>query len=91
MNLSLVCLCRDLFIRLVYGAWEHDTWFKLKKDVVGMVGFSSIQKCMVAMSMIAYGAPANGQDDYLRMLESTAIKPCIDSAERWWLCLARTI
>ena len=64
---------KNLFMRLVHGVREHDPWFKLKKDVVGTVGFSSIQKCTAAMRMIAYGIPADNQDDYLRMSESTAL------------------
>ena len=67
-------MSRNMFMRLVQGVREHDPWFKLKKDVVGTVGFSSIQKCTTAMRMIAYGVPADNQDDYLRMPESTALK-----------------
>jgi hypothetical protein len=37
-----------------------------------MAGFSAIQKCMMAMRMLAYGAPSDSTDDYLRMVESTA-------------------
>ena len=65
---------KNMFMRLVHGVREHDPWFKLKKDAVGTVGFSSIQKCTTAMRMIAYGIPADNQDDYLRMSESTALK-----------------
>ena len=39
-----------------------------------MVGFSSLQKCIAAMRMLAYGAHVDGQDDYLRMSESTSIQ-----------------
>ena len=53
---------------------EYDTYFKLKTDCTGTVGFTSLQKCTVAMKLLAYGAPANLQDDYLRMSESTAIE-----------------
>ena len=52
---------------------EHDPWFRLKKDCVGLVGFSSLQNCFAAMRMFLYGAPADGQDDYLHMSESTTI------------------
>jgi hypothetical protein len=38
-----------------------------------MVGFSSLQKCTVAMRLLAYGASGDSADDYLRMDESTAI------------------
>ncbi|KAK1645321.1 hypothetical protein QYE76_063126 [Lolium multiflorum] len=37
-------------------------------DVVGRH-----QKCTVAMRMLAYGAPGDTADDYLRMAESTAL------------------
>jgi hypothetical protein len=37
-----------------------------------MRGFSALQKCTVAMRMLAYGAPSDSTDDYLRMAESTA-------------------
>jgi hypothetical protein len=37
-----------------------------------MTGFFALQKCMVAMRMLAYGAPGDSTDDYLWMAESTA-------------------
>ena len=64
---------RDLFLRIRDGVREHDPWFRLKNDCVGLVGFSSLQKCSAAMRMLAYGAPGDIQDDY-RMSESTAIQ-----------------
>ena len=57
---------------------EFDTYFKLKKDCTGTVGFTSIQKCTMAMRLLAYGAPADAGDDYLRMGESTAIE-CLNN------------
>ena len=60
-------LSRGLFLKLVQSVRGHDTWFKLKKVVVGMVGLSSIQKCTIAMRMLPYGAPVDGQNDDLRM------------------------
>jgi hypothetical protein len=36
-----------------------------------MAGFFALQKCMVAMRMLEYGAPGDSTDDYLRMVEST--------------------
>ena len=65
---------RGLFNQIVQAVRAYDPWFKLKKDAVGTVGFSSIQKCTAAMRMLAYGAPADSVDDYLRMSESTIIK-----------------
>ncbi|KAK1610284.1 hypothetical protein QYE76_033957 [Lolium multiflorum] len=67
-------MSKGLFMNILHGVREFDPYFKLKLDVVGVVGFSSIQKCTAAMRMLAYGAPADTHDDYLRMSESTAIE-----------------
>jgi hypothetical protein len=37
-----------------------------------MAGFSALQKCRVAMWMLAFGAPGDSTDDYLQMAESIA-------------------
>lgn len=52
---------------------DYDNYFKLKRDAVGTLGFTSIQKCTVSLRLLAYGIPADTQDDYLRMAKSTAI------------------
>jgi hypothetical protein len=64
---------RKLFLKIVEKLREFDDYFKLKRDCVGTLGFSTLQKCTVALRMLAYGMPADTQDDYLRMAESTAI------------------
>ena len=53
---------------------ECDNNFQLKKYCVGFFGFSSIQNCIAALRCLAYGAPADSLDDYLRMSESTDIE-----------------
>jgi hypothetical protein len=67
-------MTKELFMEILHGVREFDPYFKLKHDAVGTAGFSSIHKCTAAMRMLAYGAPADAQDDYLRMSESTAIE-----------------
>ena len=64
---------RHLFLKIVLGVREFDNYFVCKKDCTGTVGFSTLQKCMVALRLLAYGAPADSQDDYLRMAESTML------------------
>jgi hypothetical protein len=66
-------MSKELFMEILHGVREFDPYFKLKHDAVGTAGFSSIQKCTAAR-MLAYGAPADAQDDYLRMTESTTIE-----------------
>ena len=64
---------RKLFLELVHAIREFDSYFKCKRDCTDMVGFTSLQKFIVTMRMLAYGAPGDSQD-YLRMSESTSIE-----------------
>ena len=45
----------------------------MKKDGVGKVGLSTLQKVTVAFRMLAYGSPADSTNEYIRIGESTAI------------------
>jgi hypothetical protein len=65
-------MSRKLFLKIVYALRDYDSYFKWKLDCTGMAWFFALQKCMVAMRMLAYGAPGDSTDDYLRMAESTA-------------------
>jgi hypothetical protein len=67
-------MSRKLFLDIVYAVRRFDNCFICKKDCTGMVGFSSLQKCTAALRMLAYGAPSDSQDDYIRMTESTAME-----------------
>ena len=40
---------RKLFLKIVHGVQEFDRYFVCKKDCSGTVGFSSLQKCTVAL------------------------------------------
>jgi hypothetical protein len=51
-----------------------DPWFQFKKDCTCTIGFSSLQKCTSALRMLTHGAPADTQDDYMHMFESTALE-----------------
>jgi hypothetical protein len=62
------------YFSVLHGVRKFDPYLMLKHDVVGMAGFSSIQKCITAMRMLAYGASADAQENYLRMRESTDIE-----------------
>ena len=62
-----------LFRKIVEHLRAYNDYFKMKRDAVGLLGFSTIQKVTVALRILAYGIPADSADDYLRMAESTAI------------------
>jgi hypothetical protein len=65
-------MSQKLFLKIVYALRDYNSYFRYKLDCTGMAGFSVLQKCTVAMRMLAYGAPGDSTDDYLRMAESTA-------------------
>jgi hypothetical protein len=62
------------FLDIVYVVRHFDNYFICKKDCTGMVGFFSLQKCTAALRMLAYGAPGDAHDDYIRIAESTAME-----------------
>jgi hypothetical protein len=63
---------KELFFKIVHGVREYDKYFMDKKDCTGLWGFTSIQKCTAAaVRCLAYGAPPDTANDYLRMIEST--------------------
>jgi hypothetical protein len=64
-------MSQKLFLKIVYALRDYDSYFRCKLDCIGMAGFSALKKCTVAMRMLAYGAPGDSTDDYLRMAEST--------------------
>ncbi|XP_003559562.1 uncharacterized protein LOC100822590 [Brachypodium distachyon] len=66
-------MSRKLFLKIAEYFREYDDYFKLKRDAIGILGFTSIQKCTVSLRLLAYGISADTHDDYLRMAESTAI------------------
>ncbi|KAK1682675.1 hypothetical protein QYE76_043523 [Lolium multiflorum] len=49
-------MSKGLFMNILHGVREFDPYFKLKADAVGVLGFSSIQKCTAAMRMLAYSS-----------------------------------
>ncbi|XP_004296239.1 PREDICTED: uncharacterized protein LOC101310791 [Fragaria vesca subsp. vesca] len=65
---------RALFIRIVDGVTDYDSYFVQKRDGASRLGLSSLQKCTTTMRMLAYGVGADAVDDYIRIGESTAIE-----------------
>ena len=45
-----------------------DPYFQQRVDAIGKTGFSSLQKRMAAMHMLAYGVSTDAVDDYVRIL-----------------------
>jgi hypothetical protein len=58
---------------ILHGVRAYDEYFDAKLDATGKIGFSSYQKCSVAIRQIAYGVRGDLVDEYLRMSEFTCI------------------
>ncbi|XP_062087068.1 uncharacterized protein LOC133793812 [Humulus lupulus] len=67
-------MCRYVFLRIVQALENHSEYFHTRFDAVGRRGLLPLQKCTAAMRMLAYGAPADYVDEYVRIGETTAIE-----------------
>jgi hypothetical protein len=61
-------------MKIVHVVRDYDDYFVLKKDSTRTVSISSIQKCIVPTRMLAYGAPEDAKNEYLRIGESNIIE-----------------
>ncbi|XP_057795306.1 uncharacterized protein LOC131011552 [Salvia miltiorrhiza] len=64
---------RALFLRIV-NAVASDPYFQQRTDATGRPGFTPLQKCTVAVRMLANGGAADQYDEYLRIAESTSLE-----------------
>ena len=62
------------FNRILEAVCEKDSYFIQKPDCVGRMGLSSQQKIVCALRMLAYGGCGDLQDEYLKIVETTAIE-----------------
>ncbi|XP_038697996.1 uncharacterized protein LOC119995554 [Tripterygium wilfordii] len=65
---------QHLFCRIVYDVVACNDYFRQKRDALGILGLSSLQKVTVAIQMLAYGQPVDSVDEYIRIGESIVIQ-----------------
>lgn len=65
---------RRLFLIICERLEEKYEYFKQRPDATGLKGFTTLQKCTVAMRLIAYGTSADSIDEYGRIGASTALE-----------------
>jgi hypothetical protein len=64
-------MSRELFLIILNSVRDYDDYFEAKYDCTGKIGFSSYQKCSVAVRQLASGVSGDLIDDYIRMSEFT--------------------
>jgi hypothetical protein len=65
-------MSRPLFLRILQGLQQQDTYFTRRVDATGMPGLGPLQKVCAAMRVLAYGLPSDAVDEYIQIGESTA-------------------
>ncbi|KAL4564246.1 hypothetical protein LXL04_028303 [Taraxacum kok-saghyz] len=70
-------ISKEIFLRISNTLEARYDFFKQKPDARGRMGFSTIQKCTVALRYLAYGVANDASDEYLKMSERTA-RECVE-------------
>ena len=70
-------MSRPLFIRIMEGLQQQDTYFTQRVDATGLPGLGPLQKVCAAMWILAYGLPTDVVDEYIQIGESTA-RECLN-------------
>jgi hypothetical protein len=65
---------RSLLLRIVENFTYKNPYFVQKRDACHHLSFSPLQKCTIAMKILAYGGPADFLDDVIRMGENTILE-----------------
>ncbi|KAK2638371.1 hypothetical protein Ddye_026169 [Dipteronia dyeriana] len=65
---------RSLFLHIVEKVEARDNYFIQRRDSVGRLGLSALQKITAVFRMSAEGCPADATDDYIKIGESTTIE-----------------
>jgi hypothetical protein len=65
---------KPLFLRIVAALSDWDPFFTQRVDETGRDGHSPLQKCSVAIRMLAYGSPADQLDEVLKIAVSTTLE-----------------
>lgn len=69
-------MSRSLFlrIRIIEAVESYDNYFIQRRDTMGRLGLSFLQKITAVFRMLVYGLPADATDEYVKIGESTAIE-----------------
>ncbi|XP_033140897.1 putative nuclease HARBI1 [Brassica rapa] len=69
---------KGLFMRIVNRLSNEVEFFQQKRDALGRLSLSPLQKSTAAIRVLAYGNAADGVDEYLRLGASTTLS-CLEN------------
>jgi hypothetical protein len=64
----------SIFLSIMLILDEYSPYFTQREDVLGRLDLSPLQKCTVAMRLLAYGSAADSIYEYLKLARSTALE-----------------
>ena len=64
-------------MNIVDRLFNEIEFFRQKKDALGRLSLSPLQKCTAAIRVVAYGTAADAVDEYLRLGEMTT-RSCVE-------------
>jgi hypothetical protein len=70
-----------LFFIICNNLAAHNPYFRKRTDALGLPGFDGMNKCVVAMRMLANGTIADSLDDGYSMAESKVLE-CVKEFAR---------
>ncbi|KAK2662220.1 hypothetical protein Ddye_000794, partial [Dipteronia dyeriana] len=65
---------KSLFLCIVEKVEARDNYFVQRRDSLGRLSLSTLQKITVVFQMLAYGCPVDVTDKYIKIEESTTIE-----------------
>ena len=70
------CMRRELFVCIVEAYEQNCRYFIQRRNVAGLLGFSSYQKISASMIVIAYGVPADSTNEFFALVKIPRSKLC---------------
>jgi hypothetical protein len=66
--------CPLLTEAVLHEVCAYDSYFVQKRNVAGILGLSSVQKCTTTLRLLAYGTSGDVIDEYCWLSESTTME-----------------
>ena len=67
-------MARPLFLKIAEAVENHNIYFTHRPDATGRWGLRPLVKITAALRMLAYGAAADCNDEYLQLSESSSLE-----------------
>ena len=67
-------ISRELFLRIVDAVQNHNNYFHQRRDALGRLRLSALERVTSVFRMLTYGPPMDATDEYIKIGDSTTIE-----------------